>query len=37
MSRQDRPAAAHETIGLLRRLMTLVMQQTPVGDYRTAD
>jgi hypothetical protein len=36
MSRQDRSAAAaHETIGLLRRVRTLAVQQTPASDYRT--
>ena len=34
MSRQDRSAvAAYETIGLLRRVRTLTMQQTPGRDY----
>jgi hypothetical protein len=34
MSRQDRSAAAaHETIGLLRRVRTLAVQQTPARDH----
>jgi hypothetical protein len=34
MSRRDRSAAAaHETIGLLRSVRTLAVQQTPVRDY----
>jgi hypothetical protein len=36
MSCQDRStAAAHETIGLLRRVRALAGQQIPVRDYRT--
>jgi len=35
MSRQDRSAvAAHETTGLLRRMRTLAVQQTPVRNCR---
>jgi hypothetical protein len=38
MSRQDRAATvAHEKIGLLRRVRTLAVRQTPVRDYRTAN
>jgi len=35
VSRQDRPAAAYETIGLLRRVRTMAVQQAPVRDNRT--
>ena len=36
MSRQDRSAvAALETIGLLRRVRTVAVQQTPVRNCRT--
>ena len=38
MSRQDRSAvAAHETIGLLRRVRTLAVQRTPVRNCLPAD
>jgi hypothetical protein len=38
MSRQDRAAtAAHERMGLLRKVRTLAVQQTPARDYRTAE